>query len=62
MPVVTVEMLKGRTLEQKREIVKKMTETMKEVAKADPKDTFVIIREVDRENWGWEGTLFSDKK
>jgi len=62
MPVITVEMLKGRTLPQKREISKKITEIMKEVAKADPNDTFVIIREVERENWAWAGTLFSDRK
>ncbi len=62
MPVVTVEMLVGRTLDQKRELSKKITDVMREVAKADPKDTYVVIHEVDRENWAIAGTLFSDKK
>lgn len=62
MPVVTVEMLVGRTLEQKRAMSQKITDVMREIAKADPLDTYVIIREVERENWAIAGTLFSDKK
>ena len=61
MPIIKIEMLKGRTIEQKRELVKRMTEVMNEVAKASFADTFVVIDEVERENWAIGGTLFSDK-
>ena len=60
MPVVTVELLEGRTLEQKRRLVRAITDAMVEHAGARPDALHVILHEVARENWGRGGVLPAD--
>lgn len=60
MPVVTVEMWEGRTLEQKRSLVKAITEAMVTHAKAHPDHLHVIIHEIPKESWGRNGMLGSE--
>jgi 4-oxalocrotonate tautomerase len=62
MPVVTVEMFPGRTLDQKRALVKAITEAMVEHAAAKTTNLYVIIRETSPENWALAGTLGVDRK
>jgi 4-oxalocrotonate tautomerase len=62
MPVVIVEMYSGRTLEQKRALVRAITEAMVEHAGARPDHLHVIIHEVERENWGLAGRLGVDRE
>ena len=57
MPVVTVEMWPGRTVDQKRQPVKAITDAMVEHADAKPTNLHVIIRDVPLENWGHAGVL-----
>jgi 4-oxalocrotonate tautomerase len=61
VPVVTVELWEGRTLEQKRALVKAITDAMVEHADANPDALHVIIHEVARENWGRAGVLGVDR-
>jgi 4-oxalocrotonate tautomerase len=61
MPIVQVEMLEGRTLEQKRALVEKVTQAISETANC-PKDAVkIIIREMSRDNYSESGILASDK-
>ncbi len=60
MPVVTVEMWEGRTLEQKRALVRAITEAMVRHAGAQPDHLHVIIHEVPRQDWGRAGVLGVD--
>jgi 4-oxalocrotonate tautomerase len=62
MPVVTVQLWEGRTLEQKRALVKAITEAMIEHAAASPDALHVILQEIPRENWGRAGVLGIDRK
>lgn len=62
MPVVTVQLWKGRTLEQKRALVKAITDAMVEHAGANPDALHVILQEISRENWGRAGVLGVDRK
>lgn len=55
MPVVRVQMLPGRTPEQKRLLIAELTRIMVEVAGASPAAVYVLIDEVDPENWGRGG-------
>ena len=60
MPIIQIEMFKGRTVEQKREMVKEITEVVCRTAKC-PKDAVrIIIREMDFENFGISGQLRCD--
>ena len=61
MPVVTVELWPGRTLDQKRNLVRAITDAMIEHADARPDGLHVIIHEVAQENWGRAGVLGVDR-
>ncbi len=61
MPVVTVQMWPGRTLEQKRALVRAITDAMVRHAGAKPDGLHVIIQEVPEENWGRAGVLGVDR-
>ena len=61
MPVVTIQMWPGRSVEQKRALVKAITSAMVEHADANPKNLHVIIQDVELENWGLAGVLGIDR-
>jgi 4-oxalocrotonate tautomerase len=60
MPIITIEMLEGRTIEQKRELVSAITADMVHIAKADPPAVEIIIREMKKENFSRAGKLLCD--
>ena len=60
MPVVHVEMWQGRTLAQKRELAKAITDAMVSITKTSPEATIVIFDEVAKENWAQGGVLSSE--
>ena len=60
MPVVTVEMWEGRSVEQKRRLAKAITDAMVEHADAKPTHLHVIIHEIKRDSWARAGTLAVD--
>ena len=60
MPLVNVVMLKGRSVEQKRGLVKALTEAMVQYAAAKPDNLIVHIEEVEKENWAMAGVLAAD--
>ena len=60
MPVIRIDMVEGRTQEQKREIVKEITETMARVAGTKPEDVRIIIVDHPRENLAAGGQLLID--
>jgi len=62
MPVVTVEMWPGRSVEQKRNLVRAITDAMVEHAGAKPTNLHVIIHDVELENWGLGGVLGVDRE
>jgi 4-oxalocrotonate tautomerase len=61
MPFVQIDMIEGRTIEQKREMVKKITEAICETAKCPPEAVSIVIREASKQHIAKAGTLASDK-
>jgi 4-oxalocrotonate tautomerase len=61
MPVVIVKMLEGRSVEQKRRLVKELTSVVVKFTGAAEEQVDVIIEDYARENWAKAGVLFSDK-
>ena len=61
MAVVTIEMLEGRSLQQKQQLVAAITKAMVEIAHARPATLHVVIRDVPPTNWGLAGTLISEQ-
>jgi 4-oxalocrotonate tautomerase len=62
MPVVTIAMYDGRSLEQKRELVKGVTDVVARVTGNPPESVHVVIEEVKRENWAIGGLLWPDRQ
>jgi 4-oxalocrotonate tautomerase len=60
MPIIRIEMLAGRTVEQKRELVEVLTRETARIAGSSPASIFVVIEDVAKENWGVGGKLLSD--
>ena len=60
MPIIRVEMLSGRTEDQKRELVDVFTREMARIAKCPEADVQVLIFEIDHQNWATGGG-FSDR-
>lgn len=62
MPVVTVQMWSGRSTEQKRRLVRAITNAMVEHANCKPDHLHVIIQDVPKDSWGRAGMLGIDEK
>jgi 4-oxalocrotonate tautomerase len=61
MPIVQIELLEGRTLEQKKVMVEKVTQAIVESVGAQPEKVSIIIREMAKENYAQAGKLMSEK-
>ncbi len=61
MPLVVVKMLEGRSVEQKRRLVREITTVVVKYTGAPEEQVDVMIEDYPRENWAKAGTLFSDK-
>jgi 4-oxalocrotonate tautomerase len=62
MPFVIVEMWEGRTVDQKRALVKAITNAMVEHAGAKPDHLHVVIHDTPKDSWGRAGILGIDMK
>jgi 4-oxalocrotonate tautomerase len=60
MPFVVVEMWEGRTVEQKRNLVKAITDAMVTQAGCKPEHLHVVIHETPKDSWGRAGVLGID--
>ena len=61
MPIIRVEMFPGRTTDQKRAMVRELTDSFIRTAGGNPQGVHVVITEVDPGDWGSGGVLASDK-
>lgn len=62
MPTYHLEMMEGRSLEQKRKLVEEVTRVTVQTLGCKPEAVTVVITEVKRENWATGGVLWSDKQ
>ena len=62
MPIIRVEMFKGRTKDQKRNLVKELTEAFNRTCGDNHQGIDVMLFDIEQENWGSAGVLFSEKK
>ena len=62
MPTYHVEMMEGRTLEQKKKLVVEMTRVSVEVLGGSAESVDIIITDIKRENWATGGKLWSEPR
>jgi 4-oxalocrotonate tautomerase len=55
MPFITVQLIEGRSVEQKHALIKEISEAAIRVLDADPDDVWIVINEVTAEDWGVGG-------
>ncbi|HJS64404.1 MAG TPA: 2-hydroxymuconate tautomerase family protein [Nitrososphaeraceae archaeon] len=60
MPVIQITMNEGRSIEQKRELVKVLTRETARILRAKEENMRILIYEISKENWGNGGILGSD--
>ncbi|QJB56849.1 4-oxalocrotonate tautomerase family protein [Pseudodesulfovibrio sp. zrk46] len=61
MPFVNIRITKeGATAEQKKQLIEGVTDLLHDVLGKNKKTTFVIIDEVDTDNWGIGGESVTD--
>lgn len=61
MPIVRVELLKGRTIDQKREFADVVTREAARILKCSPRVVDVVFQDVERHDWASNGKLEADK-
>lgn len=62
MPIVQIEILEGRTVEQKRAMVKEVTDAIVRTINARPDAVSIILREMKPEDYAKAGVLWVDRK
>jgi 4-oxalocrotonate tautomerase len=60
MPFITVEILKGRTLDQRREFARRVTEVAVDTLNTTPDKVRIVFRELDPTDLARDGRLTSD--
>ena len=61
MPWITVQLLAGRTVEQKKELVAALTRETSRVCGCSTDAVQIVIEDVQKDNWGIGGMLASEK-
>jgi len=61
MALVQITMLEGRTTDQKRRAVKRVTEVLQEELNVNPERLTITFIEVPRDSYARNGTLISDR-
>lgn len=62
MPTYHIEMMEGRTIEQKRQLVQAITKVSVEILGGKPEAVDILITDIKRENWSTGGELWLDKQ
>ena len=60
MPIVNIHILEGRTVEQKRKLVDKVTKAICESVDVPPEKVRIIISNMDNDNYSIAGKLMID--
>lgn len=55
MPFITVQLIEGRSIEQKHALIKEISEAAIRILDADPDNVRIVINEVTADDWGVGG-------
>ena len=62
MPTYHVEMMEGRTIEQKKRLVAEITRVSVDILGGEAGSVDIIITDIKRENWATGGKLWSEPR
>ena len=61
MPIIRIEMMEGRTVEQKRALAKELTDAFVRTCDGKADSVYVVIDDVKKEDWAVAGKLVIDR-
>jgi len=61
MPFVSIKIVKGRSLEQKRDLVRSVTQAIAASINVKPEKVWIQIDECEPENFATDGRLMADR-
>ena len=61
MPTLRVELMEGRTAEQKKELVKALTEAVVRTLGSKPESVDILLFDIERHDWATGGVLWSER-
>ncbi|MEA0970942.1 4-oxalocrotonate tautomerase family protein [Candidatus Megaera venefica] len=61
MPLINIQMIKGRTLEQKRKLIETVTKAVCDSVNVSPEKVRIVITDLELENYSISGKLAIDK-
>ncbi len=61
MPTLRVELMEGRTVEQKRALAEALTQAVVQTLGARPESVDILMYDIKRHDWATGGELWSDK-
>jgi len=62
MPTIRVEMFEGRTPEQKKNLVKAITQAVVDTLGSKPDSVDIILVDIRKDQWATGGELWSEKQ
>jgi 4-oxalocrotonate tautomerase len=61
MPIIHVEMFRGRSREQKRALARELTDAFVRACGGGPESVTVVFHDVHKEDWAVAGSLVADQ-
>ncbi len=61
MPTLRVELMEGRTLEQKKALVQALTQAVVDTLGSKPESVDILLYDIKRHDWATGGQLWSEK-
>lgn len=62
MPIITIQQSLGRTVEQRRLLIKRITEAFEEAYDVGPEAVTIFFQDYDDDMWGKSGRLHTDRQ
>jgi 4-oxalocrotonate tautomerase len=62
MPTIRVELMEGRTVDQKRALVNALTQAVVETLGAKAESVDILLFDIKRQDWATGGELWLDKQ
>ena len=62
MPIIRVDMMAGRTPEQKTALVQALTKAVVDTLGGSPESVDILLYDIERQNWATGGVQWSERK
>lgn len=62
MPTIRVDLMEGRTVDQKRALAKALTQAVVDTLGAKPESVDVLLYDIKRHDWATGGQLWADRQ